>query len=646
MPAQSMVDVLTEDLLARVYEKLASDLDRKTWRLVCKEYHRVDLVTRSTLRVLRLEFLLSLLQKYANIETLDLSVCPRIDCGTVSLLVNRNAVDRAAWTQGLRNLVLSRANGLRAPGLGMLVQACPCLEYVDVSYCWAFGDREAAVLSGAARLKVLKMDKCLGVSDVGLAKIAVGCGRLEGLSLKWCMEITDLGLDLLCKKCRTLKSLDVSYLKVTNESLCSIASLPKLEVLTMVGCPLVDDTGLQYLENGCPLLQMIDVTRCDCVSSSGLISVIRGHKGLLELSACYCIWELSTTFLSCMKDLNNLNSIRIDGAQVSDSTFQVMSANCKSLSEIGLGKCIGVTDRGIMQLVSDCVNLKILNLTCCHSLTDAAISAIANSCRKLASLKLESCDMITEKGLFELGSYSLLLEELDLTDCHGVNDIGLKYLSGCSEMLCLTLGLCTNISDEGLCHIGSNHPKLLELDLYRCTGIGDDGLAVLSNGCKKLKKLNLSYCNGITDRGMESIAYFEELCDMEMRGLKKVTDVGLKAVAAGCKRLADLDLKHCDNIDDLGFWALAYYARNLRQVNLSFCALSNMALCTVMGNLTRLQDAKLVQLPNVTVEGFELALRACSVRIKKIKLLASLRLWLSSETLEILHSSGCKIRWD
>ena len=59
------------------------------------------------------------------------------------------------------------------------------------------------------------MDKCLGMSDVGLAKIAVGCGKLERLSLKWCMEISDLGVDLLCKKCLELKSLDVSYLKVS-----------------------------------------------------------------------------------------------------------------------------------------------------------------------------------------------------------------------------------------------------------------------------------------------------------------------------------------------------------------------------------------------------------------------------------------------
>ncbi|KAG2695674.1 hypothetical protein I3760_07G023700 [Carya illinoinensis] len=313
-------------------------------------------------------------------------------------------------------------------------------------------------------------------------------------------------------------------------------------------------------------LQVIDVSRCEFLTSSSLQSVARGHNGLLQLNAGYCLLGLPATVLHCLKDLKNLNTIRIDGARVSDSIFEIISSNCKSLVEIGLSKCVGVTDMGIMQLVSGCVDLKIVNLTCCRSITDAAISALAKSCWKLVCLKLESCDKVTEKSLNQLGSCCLGLEEIDLTDCSGVDDKGLKYLSGCSELLCLKLGLCTNISDKGLAYIAFNCTRISELDLYRCTGIGDDGLAALTNGCKKLMKLNLSYCNGVTDRGMQYIGHLKELSDLEMRGLINITSVGLTAVAAGCKRLAELDLKHCEKIDDSGFWALAYYSRNMRQM--------------------------------------------------------------------------------
>lgn len=210
MLSESVLCHLTEDLLIRVLDGLGSD--RKPWRLVCREFLRVESATRKSVRILRIEFLLGLLQKYCNIETLDLSLCPRIDDGAVSVLLSQGSV---SWTRGLRRLVLSRATGLGHTGLEMLIRACPLLEAVDVSHCWGYGDREAAALSCAAGLRELNMDKCLGITDIGLAKIAVGCSRLEKLSLKWCLEISDMGIDLLCKKCLELKFLDVSYLKVS-----------------------------------------------------------------------------------------------------------------------------------------------------------------------------------------------------------------------------------------------------------------------------------------------------------------------------------------------------------------------------------------------------------------------------------------------
>ncbi|KAF5945937.1 hypothetical protein HYC85_016165 [Camellia sinensis] len=619
MESPPILSLLTDDLLLRVLDQLADDSDRKSFRSVCKSFLRVDSLHRTTLRVLRPEFLPALLRKYPEISALDLSVCPRIDDGAVAVLLGCGG----GWTRRLRRLVLSRAVGLRFSGLEMMVRACPGLEAVDVSFCCGFGDREAAALSCAAGLRDLRMDKCLGVTDVGLAKIAVGCEKLERLSLKWCLEISDLGIDLMSKKCPHLKHLDISYLKVTSESLRSIGTLQKLEVLVMVGCGLVDDDGIRFLGNGCPSLQVLDVSRCDKVSSSGLVSVVRGHRDLRQLYA------------GTFRDPSPL-----------DSSFQIISTNCKFLVDIGLSKCKGVTGTGLMLLVSANPNLKIINLTCCDSITDAAISAIAYSCRNLLCLKLESCNLLTEKSLESLGSCSLLLKELDLTDCSGVNDAGLNYLSKCSELLSLKLGLCTNISDKGLFYFASNCKKIHELDLYRCMGIGDDGLAALSSGCKKLKKLNLSYCNKVTDRGLQYLSHLKELSDLELRGIVKITSTGLTAVAAGCKSLSELDLKHCEYINDSGFWALAYYSRNLRQINLSYCTISDVGLCMLMGNLTRLQDAKLVNLTNVSVKGLELALRACCVRIKKVKLLTSFGFLLSPEILETLRARGCKIRWD
>lgn len=127
------------------------------------------------------------------------------------------------------------------------------------------------------------------------------------------------------------------------------------------------------------------------------------------------------------KDLKNLKRLNIGGAQVSDFALKILGENCWSLPEIGLGKCRGVADTGIMQLVSRCVDLKVLDLTCCSDLTDLAILAVASSCRDLTCLKLECCNLLSETSLECLGSKCALLEEIDLTDCSGINDKGKIY---------------------------------------------------------------------------------------------------------------------------------------------------------------------------------------------------------------------------
>lgn len=217
MDSPPILSLLTEDLLARVLDDLPDTSDRKSFRAVCRSFYRIESGHRTHIRVIRAEFLPILLRKYPHIETLDLSVCPRIDDGTVAMLLN----GWVGWTRNLRNLVLSKSTGLRHTGLEMLVGSCPGLVAVDVSYCCEFGDREAAALSCAAGLREVRMDKCLGVTDVGLAKIAIGCEKMEKVSIKWCMEITDMGIDLLSNKCPHLKHLDISYLKVSHLGVCA-----------------------------------------------------------------------------------------------------------------------------------------------------------------------------------------------------------------------------------------------------------------------------------------------------------------------------------------------------------------------------------------------------------------------------------------
>jgi len=53
----------------------------------------------------------------------------------------------------------------------------------------------------------------------------------------------------------------------------------------------------------------------------------------------------------------------------------------------------------------------------------------------------------------------------------------------------------------------------------------------------------------------------------------------------------------------------------------------------------------MVHLSWVSIEGFEMALRAACGRLKKLKLLGGLRSVLSTELLQMLQACGCRVRW-
>ncbi|CAI0457889.1 unnamed protein product [Linum tenue] len=136
----SILAVLMEDLLVRVNSRIEDGADRRSWRLVCKEFLRVDSLIRKSLRVLRFEFIFSLLRRFPNVDALDLSACPRVDDGMLTLLLARG---------NLRSLNLSRAtNEMSFKGLTLIASACLQLEKLDVSYNCRLGDREAAAISG------------------------------------------------------------------------------------------------------------------------------------------------------------------------------------------------------------------------------------------------------------------------------------------------------------------------------------------------------------------------------------------------------------------------------------------------------------------------------------------------------------------
>ncbi|KAF7809843.1 F-box protein [Senna tora] len=103
------------------------------------------------------------------------------------------------------------------------------------------------------------------------------------------------------------------------------------------------------------------------------------------------------------------------GCQITDSgLIRISMAKCVSnLTSISLWGLTGITDEGVIQLISRTKSLEHLNVGGTF-ITDESLLAIATSCPKLKTIVLWSCRQVTERGLVELVDKCHHLDSMNL----------------------------------------------------------------------------------------------------------------------------------------------------------------------------------------------------------------------------------------
>ncbi|KAL3526792.1 hypothetical protein ACH5RR_011448 [Cinchona calisaya] len=91
------------------------------------------------------------------------------------------------------------------------------------------------------------------------------------------------------------------------------------------------------------------------------------------------------------------------GCQITDhGLYQLSTAKCISnLSSISLWGSTGITDTGVIQLISRATSLQHLNIGGTF-ITDISLFAVADSCQELKTIVLWGCRHVSEEGLLVL----------------------------------------------------------------------------------------------------------------------------------------------------------------------------------------------------------------------------------------------------
>ncbi|KAM1753398.1 hypothetical protein ACFX12_005984 [Malus domestica] len=586
-------DIFTDEIIHAVLDHLDDDpFTRKSFSLVCKSFYLLERLHRKSLKPLRSELLHRVLHRYPSISHLDLSCCPRVNDPLLASL-------SASWKSTLRSINLSRSRHFTATGLRRLAENCSFLVEIDLSNGTELTDVAAEAVAEAKNLERLMLARCKLITDIGIGCVAVGCRKLRLLCLRWCIRITDLGVGFIAVKCKELRSLDLSCLPITEKCLPPILQLQHLEDLVLEGCLGIDDEGLATLNHSCKSLKTLNLSKCQNISHVGLSSLTNGAEHLKQLVLAYGP-AVTTDLGKCLLNYSRLKSIRLDGCLVTCSATKAIGSWCASLTELSLSKCSGVTD------------------------------------------EMESCSLVSEDAFLLIGQRCQFLEELDVTD-NEINNEGLKYISRCSKLHSLKLGICLNITDDGLTHVGSGCPKLKELDLYRSRGITDAGIAKIACGCPAMEMINIAYNDKITDSSLISLSQCLRLRILEIRGCPRVSTVGLSTIARACRELEVLDIKKCVDINDNAMFALGQFCQNLRQINLSYCSVTDAGLLS-LANTNRLQNITILHLAGLTQNGLAAALLACG-GLTKVKLHTSFKPLLPKYIFEHMEGRGCVFHW-
>ncbi|KAK9163398.1 hypothetical protein Syun_004300 [Stephania yunnanensis] len=103
------------------------------------------------------------------------------------------------------------------------------------------------------------------------------------------------------------------------------------------------------------------------------------------------------------------------GCQITDEGLHKISlAKCiRNLTSISLWGMTGITDDGVIQLVSRASSLEHLNIGGTF-ITDESLFAIANCCPRLKAIVLWSCRHVTESGLIALVNNCNKLESINV----------------------------------------------------------------------------------------------------------------------------------------------------------------------------------------------------------------------------------------
>lgn len=222
-----------------------------------------------------------------------------------------------AGCKNLKHINISNCNKIRPAGIESLAQNCTnIVSFISIA-CGepTINDDSLRLLSAHChKLKMINLNGCSAITDVGVKHLADNCHLLVYCCLSKCFAITDQALLSLGQGCQQLRTLGlIGCHQLTDYGFQALTKNCKLlENLDLEDCSLITDQTLFYLTNNCVNLKRLALSHCDNITDEGIKYIGTNQKSsesiqYLELDNCTQLTDTAIDHLVSCKQLKRLD---------------------------------------------------------------------------------------------------------------------------------------------------------------------------------------------------------------------------------------------------------------------------------------------------------------------------------------------------
>lgn len=191
-------------------------------------------------------------------------------------------------------------------------------------------------------------------------KLAVNsCPKLKGLDLSdsigvsYLESIPDHVQELYLSRCRWINNAEMQTLSLASPDVIKL-DLSNNDQLTYAIW-----SELRRFKN----LTSLDVSRCFQIGDNELRIILQACPKLLELKMVDCQKISPDGFFEIGKLVPGLSLLNLSRTLVSDAALIDILVHCKSLLNLDISRCYGVSDKGVLEGIRHCPSLKTIHLT-------------------------------------------------------------------------------------------------------------------------------------------------------------------------------------------------------------------------------------------------------------------------------------------